>query len=130
MRRILPLALLLLLAACSTTSDVEGRETRVNVWLTAPHLAKDGGTLEALIYVGPYKVVEGPVAFPKGTPTVNLTPLFIGSGSREVSVVLAGGRFSARETVQVERESWIQVVLVDGRVGIKLEDEQPDPWAE
>ena len=70
------------------------------------------------------------MAFPKGTPTVNLTPLFIGSGPREVSAVLAGGRFSARETVEIEKESWIQITLVDGRVGIQLEDEQPDPWAE
>ncbi len=118
----------LALAACSTTAEVEGQETRVNIWLTAPHLAQNGGRINALIYVGPYKVVEGPVDFPQGTPTVNLTPLYIGAGTRDVSAVLAGGRFSARESVEIERESWIRVTLVENRISIEFDDEQPDPW--
>jgi hypothetical protein len=128
MRTFLSLLTVLALGACSTTAEVEGRETRVNVWLTVPSLAQEGGRIDALIYVGPYKVVEGPVDFPKGSPTVNLTPLFIGSGSRDVSAVLGGGRYSARDTVQIEQESWIRVTLVDGRLRIDFDDEQPDPW--
>jgi len=128
MRRPLALLLALALAACATTSEVEGRETRVNVWLTVPRLAKEGGTIQALIYVGPYKVVEGPVDFPKGTPTVNLTPLYIGAGPRQVSAVLAAGRFSARASVTIEKESWIHITLVDGALDIDLTDEQPDAW--
>ncbi len=128
MRRALCLLAVLTVSACTSTSEVEGRETRVNVWLTVPHLAKEGGTIEALIYVGPYKVVEGPVDFPKGSPTVNLPPLFIGAGPRDVSAVLAGGRFSARDAVTIEGESWIRITLLDGSLDIDLEDEQPDPW--
>ncbi|MDJ0523205.1 MAG: hypothetical protein QNJ90_14135 [Planctomycetota bacterium] len=129
-RTLLTVLSLLLLAACSTTAEVEGQQTRVNVWLTVPSLAENGGRIEALVYVGPYKVVEGPVDFPKGTPTVNLPPLFIGAGSREVSAVLGGGRFSARESVSIERESWIQIVLTGNSVRIDFDDEQPNPWGE
>jgi len=126
--RLLTVLAALLVAACATTAEVEGQETRVNVWLTVPSLAENGGRIDALIYVGPYKVVEGPVDFPKGTPTVNLPPLFIGAGRRDVSAVLAGGRFSAREAVTVARESWIRVTLVDDRLRIDFDEEQPDPW--
>lgn len=128
MRTLLSILTVLALGACSTTAEVEGRETRVNVWLTVPSLAQEGGRIDALIYVGPYKVVEGPVDFPKGTPTVNLTPLFIGAGSRDVSAVLGNGRHSARDTVNIQQESWIRVALIDGRLRIDFDDEQPDPW--
>lgn len=128
--RLLTLLAALALGACSTTAEVEGQETRVNIWLTAPHLAESGGSIQALIYVGPYKVVEGPVHFPKGSPTVNLTPLYIGAGPRDVSAVLGDGRFSARDSVGIERESWIQVILVGNALRIEFDDEQPDPWGE
>ena len=126
--RHLTLIAALTLGACATTAEVEGQETRLNVWLTVPALAENGGRIDALIYVGPYKVVEGPVDFPKGTPTVNLTPLYLGAGRRDVSVVLAGGRYSARDSVTVERESWIRVTLIDSSLRIDFDDEQPDPW--
>ena len=127
--RVLAAALLALCApACAHSYDVEGRETRVNVWLTVPELAEGGGQVEALIYVGPYKVVQGPVVFTKGSPTVNLPPLFIRSGTRDVAAVLDGGRYSVREAVEIEGESWLQIILRDGRLSIEYDDDQPDPW--
>jgi hypothetical protein len=114
--------------ACAHSFDVEARETRINLWLTVPHLAKEGGTIEALIYVGPYKVVQGPVVFEKGSPTVNLPPLFIRAGSYDVAAVLDGGRFSVRENLDIEDESWVQVVLRENRITLEYDDEQPDPW--
>ncbi len=115
--------------ACASHSfDVEGRETQINIWLTVPHLAAEGGTIDALVYIGPYKVVQGPVVFEKGSPTVNLPPLFIRSGAYDVAAVLDGGRFSVRENLDIEDESWVQVVLRDNRITLEYDDEQPDPW--
>lgn len=114
-------------SACTHSYDVERRETRVNVWLTVPELAEQGGRIDALIYVGPYKVVQGPVIFPKGTPTVNLPPLYIRGGRRDVAAVLDGGRYSVRESVDVRGECWVQVILRNGRLTIAEDDEQPDP---
>lgn len=129
--RILLLLLLALAApACGgrSTWEVENRETQLNCWLTVPHLAENGGRIDALIYVGPYKVVQGPVVFPKGSPTVNLPPIFIRAGRYDVAAVLDGGRFSVREQIDIVRESWVQVALCDGRIRIEYDDKQPNPW--
>ena len=127
--RLLTTAVLALLApACAHHYDVEARETRVNVWLTVPALAEQGGRMDALIYVGPYKVVQGPVVFTKGSPTVNLPPLYIREGTRDVAAVLDGGRYSVRESIEIHDESWIQLILRDGRLSVLYDDEQPDPW--
>jgi len=128
LRTLIILVLALGAPACAHSFDVEARETRINVWLTVPHLAKEGGTINALIYVGPYKVVQGPIVFEKGSPTVNLPPLFIRSGSYDVAAVLDGGRFSVRENLDIEDESWVQVILRDTRISLEYDDEQPDPW--
>jgi hypothetical protein len=114
--------------ACAHSFDVEGRETQINVWLTVPHLAKEGGTIDALVYVGPYKVVQGPVVFAKGSPTVNLPPIFIRAGAYDIAAILDGGRFSVRENLDIEDESWVQVVLRENRITLEYDDEQPDPW--
>jgi hypothetical protein len=123
------MTLAVLAPCCAHSFDVENRETRVNVWLTAPHLAAEGGTLYALIYVGPYKVVEGPVKFTKGGPTVNLPPLYIRGGNRKVTAVLAKGRFNVATQVEIEEESWIQVVLSNGKARIDFAETQPNPWS-
>ena len=129
--RILLMLLLALAApACGSRStfDVENRETQVNVWLTVPDLCNRGGSVEALIYVGPYKVVQGPIVFQQGSPTVNLPPLFIRAGRYDVAAVLDGGRYSVREQIDITRESWVQVILSGGRIRIDYSDRQPDPW--
>lgn len=115
-------------ASCSRTWDVERRETPVHVWLTVPELAANGGQVNALIYVGPYKVVQGPVVFPKGGPTVNLPTLFIRSGERIVSGVVDRGRASATATVVIEDETWIQITVRGNTMSIRKADEQPSPW--
>jgi hypothetical protein len=114
--------------ACAHDFRVEGRETRVNIWLTMPHLAQAGGQVEALVYVGPYKVVHGPVVFEKGSPTVNLPPLFIREGSYDVAAVIDGGRFSIRENIDIEGESWVQIIVRDQKVSLEYTERQPDPW--
>jgi len=118
-------ALALALPACGHTYEVESRETRVNVWLTAPSIAAEGGSIDALIYVGPYKVVEGPVQFPKGVSTVILPPLFIRSGQRKVSVVLGGGRYTATSNVKIEREGWIDITLRSRALSIAFTEVEP-----
>ena len=127
---LLILALALCTAGCGSTStfEVEGRETQVNVWLTAPDFCQHGGRVDALIYIGPYKVVQGPVEFPQGTPTVNLPPLFIRAGCYDVAAVLDGGRYSVRERIDITRQGWVQVILRGGRIRIDYDDKQPDPW--
>jgi hypothetical protein len=118
------------LPACTHTFDVERRETPVHVWLTIPALAERGGQVDALIYVGPYKVVQGTVNFPQGVPTVDLPTLFVRPGPRPVSAVLDRGRASGRETVTIEGESWIQIVVRGSAVSIRASDEQPSGWGQ
>lgn len=127
---LLALAIVLLAPACGSTStfEVENRETQVNVWLTAPDFCATGGRVDALIYIGPYKVVQGPVEFPQGTPTVNLPPVFIRTGCYDVAAVLDGGRYSVRERIDITREGWVQVILRGGRIRIDYDEKQPDPW--
>ncbi|MDJ0974975.1 MAG: hypothetical protein QNJ98_10985, partial [Planctomycetota bacterium] len=120
-RLTLPLLLLLTLVAgpgCQTTWGVENRETPVHVWITAPGLAQQGGTLQALVYVGAEKVVEGPVRFPQGVPTIMLPTAYVRAGDRLVSAVIDGGRLVAREEVEIEGEGWVQIVVGPNGVGI------------
>ena len=128
-RLLLALVLALAMPACgSNTFDVEGRETPVNVWLTVPHLAAEGGRIDALIYIGPYKVVQGPVRFDKGSPTVNLPPLYLRAGGYDVAAVVDNGRFSVRERVTIAQESWVQIILRGNRLILEFDGRQPDPW--
>ena len=124
------LTLALFAPACGSTStfEVENRETQVNVWLTAPDFCATGGRVDALIYIGPYKVVQGPVEFPANTPTVNLPPVFIRTGCYDVAAVLDGGRYSVRERIDITRQGWVQVILRGGRIRIDYDEKQPDPW--
>ena len=129
--RILLILLLALAApACGgrSTWEVENRETQVNCWLTAPDSCAQAHDLDALIYIGPYKVVQGPVEFPKGTPTVNLPPVYIRAGCYDVAAVIDGGRYSVREQITISKESWVQVILRGGRLRLNYSERQPDPW--
>lgn len=119
---------LLLCAGCRTSWGVENREVPVHVWLTAPGLATQGGTLQALVYVGSEKVVEGPVRFPAGVPTIMLPTAYVRAGDRLVSAVIGGGRLVAREEVEIEGESWVQIVVGPTSVGITYSETQPSPW--
>ena len=100
-----------LASSCGHTFEVEGRQTRINVWLTAPTICARGESIHALIYVGPYKVVEGPVSFPEGINTVVLPPVYVRTGSHKVSVVLGEGKFSSSRSIGVQRESWLDITL-------------------
>jgi len=119
-------ALALTVSGCGSHSfDVEDRQTRVNVWLTAPAVAAQGGSIDALIYVGPYKVVEGPVDFPQGVNTVILPPIYIRGGQRKVSVVLAGGRYKATSNINVRRESWLDITLRNRALRVNFMEGEP-----
>ena len=122
---VLATCLVLGVSGCGHTFDVEGRQTRVNVWLTAPALAERGESLEALIYVGPYKVVDGPVEFPAGINTVILPPVYLRQGSHKVSVVLAGGTFTSDRSIGVTRESWLDITLRNRVLNIGYVEGEP-----
>lgn len=115
------------LGSCTTSYDVENRETPVHVWLTAPGLSQEGGTLDALIYVGAHKVVEGPVRFPAGVPTIMLPTVYLRSGETLVSAVIDRGRLAAREEVEIDGEGWVQITVGQG-ITIRHDDSQPSPW--
>jgi hypothetical protein len=117
-------------SACTTTYNVEGRETPIHVWLTAPDMPAEGGTIDALIYVGPEKVVEGPVHFPAGTKTINFPAVRVRMGETLVSAVVRRGTVAAREEFDVEGESWVQVLVRGGTVELRFDDQQPNPWGE
>lgn len=114
-------------SGCTTSYDVENREIPVHVWLTAPGLVDQGGTIHALIYVGSRKVVEGPVRFPAGVPTVTLPTVYLRTGDRMVSVILDNGRLVGREEVEIEAEGWVQVTVTQ-KITIRYDDKQPSPW--
>ncbi len=118
------------LTACNTTYNVEGRETPVHVWLTAPDMPAGGGTIDALIYVGPEKIAEGAVHFPAGTTTINFPPVRVRMGDTLVSAVVRRGTVAARETFEVEGESWVQVLVRGGTVELRFDDQQPNPFGE
>jgi hypothetical protein len=106
---------------------VEQREIPVHVWLTAPELAATGGSIHALVYVGSQKVVEGRVTFEPGKPTVALPTAYVRAGSTQVSAVLGDGAMSAENTLGVDGESWLQVLLRGRTVTLRLTNAQPSP---
>lgn len=125
-------ALLLVLAAlvtatgCRNDFSVEQRETPVHVWLHAPDLAPAGGTVNALIYVGSEKVVEGPVRFPPGVLNVEFPTVFMPAGANKtVSVVLNGGEISATDRVNVSGDTWVQISVRGRRIEIKGYGREP-----
>jgi hypothetical protein len=124
-RLVAALGLLLALPCCASDYLVESRLTPVHVWLSAPELAAAGGSVDALIYVGSEKVVEGPVAFPAGVSTVTFPTIHVNGGERLVQVVLAGGTITASQPVVVSRETWVHVTLTRGVARIASDDEQP-----
>ena len=126
----LALVLCAWLPACRTTYNVEGRETPVHVWLTAPDMPASGGTIDALIYVGPQKVVEGPVHFPAGTKTINFPAVRVRMGETLVSAVVRRGTVAARETFDVEGEGWVQVLVRGSTVELRFDDQQPSPFGQ
>jgi hypothetical protein len=119
------LALLLGLAGCTHESVVEQRETPVHVWVSAPAIGARGGSLEALIYVGSEKAVEGRLEFPRGVSTVVLPTLYVNAGEKLVQAVLARGAITASERLRIREESWIHVTLKDRTATIRLQEEQP-----
>lgn len=118
------------LAACQTSYNVEDRETPVHVWITAPDMPPEGGTIDALVYVGPEKIVEGAVNFPAGTKTINFPAVRVRVGDTLVSAVVRRGTVAARETFEIEGESWVQVLVRGGTVELRLNDQQPNPRGE
>jgi hypothetical protein len=116
------------LAAC-TSHDyrVEQREVPVHVWITAPEMAARGGSLPALVYVGPQKVVEGNVAFESTRPTVALPDAYVRAGPTTVSVVLGDGAMTVNQTVNVEGEGWLQVMVRGQTATLRHTKTQPDP---
>ena len=99
----------------------------VHVWITAPELAARGGSLQALVYVGPQKVVEGWVAFEPTRPTVALPDAYVRAGATTVSVVLADGSMSVNQTVNIDGEAWLQVTVRGGAATLRHTQTQPDP---
>lgn len=125
---LLAVAATVLLSACgSHPYRVEEREVAVHVWLTAPDLAAQGGSIDALVYVGPAKVVEGPVRFEAGKPTVALPTAYVRAGTVSVSAVLGGGVSATNDRVAIEGESWVQVTLRGRAATLRVSEEQPDP---
>jgi hypothetical protein len=118
-------ALLPGLCACAHDYAVENRLTPVHVWLSAPELARTGGSVDALIYVGSSKVVEGNVRFDPGVSTVIFPIVHVNAGDRLVQVVLAGGTIHVSQSVEIEEETWINVTLSGGTAKIAEDDEQP-----
>jgi len=113
-------------SACQSSFDLEGRDVRVNVWLTDPSMAAQGGQVQALIYVGAVKVVDGPVVFPQGASTVSLPPVYVRSGDTRVSAVLRQGALAIQDEVDIEGESWIQFVVRGRELDLEFDDQQPD----
>lgn len=117
-----------LLAGCAGhTYRVEDRDVPVHVWLTAPDLAPSGGTLPALVYVGSQKVVEGNVTFEAGRPTVQLPTAYVRAGPTQVSAVLGDGALSAAQSVGVEGESWLQILVRGRGASLRFSENAPDP---
>lgn len=122
------LLVLLFAPACTTDFGVENRETPTHVWITAPALAERGGSVQALVYVGSKKVVEGPVQFSKGVPTINLPIAYVRTGDTLVSVVIDRGRMSVREEIEIEGEGWVQILLGPSSLQVVYDERQPSPW--
>lgn len=127
---LLLLALLLLppalLTGCSNPAYlVEQREVPVHVWLSAPDLAAQGGSVQALIYVGPQKVVEGPVRFEAGRGTVELPSAYVRAGEVTISAVLDGGSASASDRVEIGSEAWVHVTLRGRAASLRVSETQP-----
>jgi hypothetical protein len=112
---------------CAHDYALEGRETPVHVWITAPEQAARGETITALVYVGGQKAVEGPITFQPGKPTVILPSVTTRAGSVRVSAVLFDGAVSTNQTVGIEGESWVQIVVRGRSASIRATEEQPNP---
>jgi hypothetical protein len=106
---------------------VEQREVPVHVWITAPEVAARGGSLPALVYVGPQKVVEGRVTFEASKPTVALPNAYVRAGATPVSVVLGDGAMAVHQTVDIDGEAWLQVFVRGNAATLRHSKDQPDP---
>lgn len=113
------------LGGCSSDYLVEQRQTPVHVWIAAPALGTTGGSLDALVYVGPEKAVQGVVTFPPGVTTVVLPTVYVNAGRRTVQAVLDGGAIAVSQDVSIQQECWV-VVTVQGRSAtVSMTREQP-----
>jgi hypothetical protein len=119
------------LFACGCAHDytLEERETPIHVWITAPELAERGETVSALVYVGGQKVVEGPITFQPGKPTVVLPSVTARAGTVRASAVLFDGSVSSQATIGVEGEAWVQILVRGRTASIRSFEEQPSPQA-
>ena len=113
--------------SCSTRFDVERRETPVHVWLGMPGLAAGGGQVGADIAVGPYRVVQDVVTFPRGVPTVELPTVYVREGAYVVAVRLREPGLAVQQAIEVEGETWVQITVAGRSVSISTQEEQPDP---
>ena len=91
--------------------------------------AARGETVTALVYVGGQKAVEGPITFQPGKPTVVLPSVTTRAGSTRVSAVLFDGAVATDQTVGIEGESWVQILVRGRSASIRATDEQPNPNA-
>lgn len=126
--RLLPIVGSLLLglgAACAHDYKLENRETPVHVWLSAPELQPQGGTVDVLVYVGAEKVVQGPVRFPPGVGNIVLPTVYVTAGRKTVSAVVRGGASSATSQIGVEGETWVQIVVRGRTVTIASGEQAP-----
>ncbi len=117
------------LASCAGTYSLEDRETPVHVWITAPDVAAQGGTLPALVYVAGVKAVDGPITFQPGLPTVVLPTVSVKSGPVRISAVFLDGATSVQDDVEVEGECWVQVVVRGRSAALFTSEQQPNPLA-
>jgi hypothetical protein len=125
------LLLLLLLAlstaaatACKTRWDIEDRETTAEVWLEAPAAAQSEVTIPVTVYVGEHLAIDRAVRFPRGQTRVAAAPVYLKSGTHEVSVRVAG-REVARGGAVVRHHAWILVRFVGEGATIQVLDREP-----
>jgi hypothetical protein len=65
------------------------------------------------------------VRFPPGVSTVILPTVRARTGNRRIEAVLDGGAITASDTVEIEGECWIQIVLQGRTARIVLTEDQP-----
>jgi hypothetical protein len=113
------------LAGCSTSFEVEGRETPVHVWLETPGPATAPRTVDVAVTVGEATIVDGPVRFPAGTTRVAVPPVYLRAGERPVVVRSPDGRILARGGAEVAHATWILVTVQGPAASIRVFEREP-----
>jgi hypothetical protein len=110
---------------CSTSFDVEGRETPVHVWIESPGPAAAPRTVDVAVVVADRTVVDGPVRFPAGSTRVAVPPVYLRAGEWPVTVRAPDGRVLARGAAGVAHATWILVTVQGGGATIRVFDREP-----